>query len=144
MLQVLPDRSAPKKPPDSTSDLEADTEVHSEGNRGGGGSSSGPIETDGQVGLEEVSLEQAGLLDGPALVYQGSESVGAGVDHEGCAHPHCEPMAHGFDEAGMDGKGHRARRFLNRRDEFHVEGQPARSLERDSGGKADGESVREG
>ncbi len=84
-------------------DLEADTEVHGEGDGAGGGSSGGPIETDRQIGFEEVGLQQAGLLDGPAFVYQGSESVGAGVDHESCARPHCEPMAHGFDEARMDG-----------------------------------------
>jgi hypothetical protein len=144
MLQLLPDRSTPKKPRGPTSDLEADTEVHGEGNWGGGGSSSGAIETDRQVGLEEVSLQQAGLLDGPAFVYQGGESVGAGVDHKGCAHPHCEPTAHGFDEARMDGEGHIARRLLNERDELHVEAQTAWSFERDSGGKADGESVRNG
>jgi hypothetical protein len=118
--------------------------VHGEGNGGGGGSSGGAIKTDRQVGLEEVGLQQAGLLDGPALVDQGRESVGAGVDHEGRAHPNCEPMAHGFDEPGMDGEGHSARRFLNRRDQFHVEGQSARSHERDSSWKADGESVRDG
>src|SRR5258705_3461659 len=103
MLQLLPDRSAPKKPRGPTSDLEADTEVHGEGNWGGGGSSSGAIETDRQVGLEEVRPQQAGLLDGPAFVYQRGESLSAGVEHQSCADPHCGTLGQRLHRSRMDG-----------------------------------------
>lgn len=61
--------------PKSETDLESQSEMCGEGDGIRVGSANWSIETDGQVPLHEVSLEETILApDGPTLTHQGSES----------------------------------------------------------------------
>src|ERR1700676_4712676 len=96
-----------------------------------------PIETDWQVCLNEVSLEKAVVLDGPAVVHQGGKSPRRGIYVERRSYSRPEAVSHTPHQTRMNSEtGCPWPRRIYRWDQLEVEGGAAASLDGDSNRKS--------